>query len=179
MRMEEWHEVLATVPATATQIGAVHGEYRRLGYSDDDRAAKLAVSAALLDLNGLTSHNELMMGQAGLLLSTLRAIGNRAQLPGLPHARGPVPDTAVHRGKPERPQDRLCEPAAPGAGDHPRIAPNVRQAHPWADAMAMIAAALIALRNPGVMFADRGMLAAGECWDDGALQQIAEKGTGT
>lgn len=78
MTREEWNHVLDTHPATATQVGAIVGEFRRLGVAD--RGERLALSAALLGLGDLGSTTELVMGQAGQLVATLRHIRDRAEL---------------------------------------------------------------------------------------------------
>jgi hypothetical protein len=54
-------------------------ECDRLGL--DDRAERLAVCAALLGVDELGSTGDLVMGQAGQLVNTLRIIRDRAELP--------------------------------------------------------------------------------------------------
>lgn len=74
-------ERFATEPATPTQVGAVIGEFDRLGiYQRDER---LALSAALLGLAELASTNDLTMGQAGKLVGILRATRAPSELPDL------------------------------------------------------------------------------------------------
>jgi hypothetical protein len=80
MTNEEWLEVLATTPATRTQVGAIHGEFRRLGFIAAERDERLAACAALLGLDGLWSTRDLVMGDAGLLLRLLRELPGRAAL---------------------------------------------------------------------------------------------------
>jgi hypothetical protein len=80
MRLDEWHAVLATEPATPYQRGAIMGEFERLGYGRADRAERLAVCAALLDLDDLGSTAHLVMGQAGQLYRLLLGIAGRAEL---------------------------------------------------------------------------------------------------
>jgi hypothetical protein len=79
MTRDEYLEMLATEPATPTQVGAILGEFRRLGV--DNRAERLAVSAELLGLDGLGSTTDLVMGQAGQLVAMLRRVRDRAELP--------------------------------------------------------------------------------------------------
>lgn len=79
MNLAEWRLVLATAPATPHQVGAIQGEFGRLGVRD--RAERLAISAALLGLDHLGSTRQLVMGDAGRLFSALRAITDRADLP--------------------------------------------------------------------------------------------------
>jgi hypothetical protein len=67
-------------PLTKRQLGAIHGEFRRLGFGDDARAERLAISAALLDLVELDSTTSLVMGEAGRLVGMLRGIRDRAEL---------------------------------------------------------------------------------------------------
>lgn len=82
MTRDEYLHVLATEPLTATQRGAVLGEFRRLGLdSPADRSRRLAVSAAILGLDELTSTADLSMGQAGQLVSALRSITDCSGLP--------------------------------------------------------------------------------------------------
>jgi hypothetical protein len=76
---DEYLEMLATEPATATQVGAIIGEFRRLGI--DNRDERLAISAELLELGGLGSTTDLVMGQAGRLVDMLRRTAGRAELP--------------------------------------------------------------------------------------------------
>lgn len=90
MTLEEWHQVLATEPASPAQVGAVLSEFRRLGYRPGDRARRLAVSAALLGRTRLDSTRDLVMGDAGRLLRLLRAIRDPADLPGR-HAAAVLP----------------------------------------------------------------------------------------
>ena len=79
MNRDEFVRMLDTVPATPNQIGAVHGEFHRLGL-DGDRPGRLAVAAALLGLDGLTSSRNLSMGQAGYLVKTLRSLAGAGEL---------------------------------------------------------------------------------------------------
>jgi hypothetical protein len=82
MTLDEWHQVLATEPATPRQLGAVLHQFERLGYQDNrwDRPARLAAAAALLHLGQLDSTRQLTMGQAGQLLHALQGFRSRAQL---------------------------------------------------------------------------------------------------
>ncbi|HEY1621757.1 MAG TPA: hypothetical protein VGG25_29320 [Streptosporangiaceae bacterium] len=76
---------LETEPLTERQLGAVLGEFRRLGLDRPaDRAERLAVSAELLGLDGLDSTRDLVMGEAGRLVSILRNTASRAELATLP-----------------------------------------------------------------------------------------------
>lgn len=82
MKSEDWHQVLATRPATPNQRGAIMGHFERLGlHPRRDRAERLAVCAALLGIRELGSTSDLSMGQAGRLISTLRHLRDRADLP--------------------------------------------------------------------------------------------------
>jgi len=72
---------LATEPATPTQVGAAIAEFERLGIHD--RSERLALSAALLSLDELTSTTDLTMGQAGKLVGILRATRAPSELPDL------------------------------------------------------------------------------------------------
>lgn len=79
MNRDEYLVVLATEPATATQVGAIIGEFGRLGV--DDRAERLAITAALLGLENVSSTTDLVMGDAGRLVAMLRRTHDRAELP--------------------------------------------------------------------------------------------------
>jgi hypothetical protein len=79
MNRDEYLHVLATEPATTAQVGAVIGEFDRLGVVD--RAERLAISAELLGLEELGSTTDLVMGDAGRLVNLLRSTRNRAALP--------------------------------------------------------------------------------------------------
>jgi len=92
--LEEWHAVLTSEPATPNQVGAIHGEARRLNLTD--RAERLAASAALLDLDQLGSTRDLTMGQADCLLRTLQDCRDRAALDAMIPAR-PQPEPAARR----------------------------------------------------------------------------------
>jgi hypothetical protein len=76
---DEYLEVLATEAATPTQVGAIIAEFRRLGVVD--RGERLAISAALLGLGDLGSTSDLVMGDAGRLLSLMRHVRDRGELP--------------------------------------------------------------------------------------------------
>lgn len=68
-------------PLTPAQLGAIRGEFARLGYRDPyDRGARLAASARLLALDGLDSTKALTMGQAGCLYRQLCGFASRADL---------------------------------------------------------------------------------------------------
>lgn len=79
MTRDEYLHMLATEPATVTQVGAIHSEFARLGVHD--RTERLAISAALLDLEELGSTTDLVMGDAGRLVRMLLDIRHRAELP--------------------------------------------------------------------------------------------------
>ncbi len=78
MTRDEYLDVLASEPATAMQVGAIHGEFRRLGYAPRDRDQRLAGSAAMLGLGQLASTRDLTMGEAGRLLRLLMDCPDRA-----------------------------------------------------------------------------------------------------
>lgn len=93
---------LATQPATRAQVGAVIGEFERLGIHG--RGQRLMITAALLGHDELASTGELMMGEAGKLVGILRAIPDIPELRRVimasrrdeEHAdRGPVPIVAL------------------------------------------------------------------------------------
>jgi hypothetical protein len=79
MTRVEYLEMLATEPATPMQVGAIMGEFDRLGVAD--RAERLALSAELLGLDELDSTTDLMMGEAGRLVGILRSTRDRVELP--------------------------------------------------------------------------------------------------
>jgi hypothetical protein len=80
MTKDEWNAVLETESATPKQVGVVRREFERLGFKEVDRAERLAISAALVGLDSLTSTKDLTMGQAGKLYSTLIGVANRDEL---------------------------------------------------------------------------------------------------
>lgn len=80
MTREEWLEVLATAPATRSQVGAIHAEFARLGFTAAERAERLAATAGLLGLEGLWSTRDLVMGDAGRLVGMLRQLADRPAL---------------------------------------------------------------------------------------------------
>jgi hypothetical protein len=80
VKLGEWHQVLATAPATPNQRGAIMGEFERLGFEEADRAERLAICAALAGLENLGSTADLTMGQAGQLYRMLLDIGDRDEL---------------------------------------------------------------------------------------------------
>jgi len=80
MNLEEWREVQATEPATPKQVGAIRGQFMRLGFGEADRAGRLAICAALAGLDQLRSTCDLTIGQAGQLYRRLDGIGSRGEL---------------------------------------------------------------------------------------------------
>jgi hypothetical protein len=73
--------LLKTQPATRMQVGAVQGEFRRLGlHRQCDRGLRLAIATALLEIPAIRSLNDLRMGEAGQLLRMLRELGDQAEL---------------------------------------------------------------------------------------------------
>lgn len=67
--------------ATRAQVVAIVAQLRYLGYARrSDRAERLAVCAALLDLDELASTNDLTAGQAGKLVRVLRQYRGRGEL---------------------------------------------------------------------------------------------------
>lgn len=91
MNLSEWHQVLATEPATPNQVGRIRAEFGRLGITG--RAERLAITAALLDLDDLGSTRDLTMGEAGRLCGLLPLVGDRAEL-----------DAAIRAGQIEPPE---------------------------------------------------------------------------
>jgi hypothetical protein len=77
---DELNVMLATEPATPSQVGVVVRQFERLGFTGSDRAERLTISAALLGLDGLGSTKDLTMGQAGQLYRTLAGIRGRGEL---------------------------------------------------------------------------------------------------
>lgn len=81
-----------TDPLTATQLGAVHGEFERLGAGSGDRHNRLIISALLAEYPGeLESTKDLTMGQAGRLIGALRGCGTAADLVALIEPPAPRP----------------------------------------------------------------------------------------
>jgi hypothetical protein len=96
MTRDEYLHVLATEPATSTQVGAIIGEFTRLGVTG--RAERLAISAGLLGLDHLASTKDLVRGDAGRLYRMLLDVRDRAELPGIP-AAGDGEDQAGEHGE--------------------------------------------------------------------------------
>jgi len=72
---------LESEPLTLAQLGAIHGEFRRLGYRDPwDRAERLAVTATLARSGPVTTTKALTEGQAGRVVAALRACPTPAAL---------------------------------------------------------------------------------------------------
>jgi len=79
-------------PRAATgQIGIIRSEFARLGYSDDDRDARLRITARLAGLPTLGSTKELDQDQATEVRRLLQRCGDAAQLQALIED-GEVPD---------------------------------------------------------------------------------------
>jgi hypothetical protein len=93
MKLAEWHEQLATRPLTLGQLGAVHGEFRRLGFRPADRRERLEITAGLAQIpDGLESTRDLTMGEAGRVVGALRSCRNDGELAALLDAQpGSVP----------------------------------------------------------------------------------------
>jgi hypothetical protein len=100
MTLDEWRTVQETEPATPRQRGAVMGQFTQLGYHRRyDRAARLAVAARILGLDGLATTSDLTTGQAGMLLGTLSGFASRAAL----DAEFPSPATRKARRRARQP----------------------------------------------------------------------------
>lgn len=80
MRLDEWHHVLATEPATPNQRGVIMREFERLGFGEADRAERLAICAALAGLEQLGSTTDLRMGEAGQVYRILLGVADRDEL---------------------------------------------------------------------------------------------------
>jgi hypothetical protein len=98
MKLPDYRERLATEPLTRTQLGAIQGEFRRLGLgSEASRPERLAISAAVLGLGELDSTHSLTQGDAGRLVRMLRDCASRADLGALVPAAG----TSAPRRRPD------------------------------------------------------------------------------
>jgi hypothetical protein len=104
MTRDEYLEVLATEPATGAQVGAIIGEFGRLGITD--RAERLAITAALLGLEHVGSTTDLVMGDAGRLVAMLRRTHDRAELPDVTAAA--VDDDQADEHVTEKPRGDLA-----------------------------------------------------------------------
>lgn len=80
MKLDGRRHVQATTPATPNQVGAIRRECERLGFTEAERAGRLAICAALAGLEQLGSTADLTMGQAGQLLRALLDLGDRDEL---------------------------------------------------------------------------------------------------
>jgi len=74
--LAQYRERLTAEPLTLTQLGAVHGEWRRLGLRDRDE--RLRLSAAIAQAEPIGSTKELTLGEAGRLVGQLRECGSLA-----------------------------------------------------------------------------------------------------
>lgn len=83
-------------PATRLQIGAVAGEFRRLGVprGRHGRTARLAYCAALLEIDELETSAVLTMGDAGLLVRKLRGCATLDDVDALVAEPEPAPAEA-------------------------------------------------------------------------------------
>lgn len=81
MTRDEWAAYAEQAPATRNQVGAAHGEFKRLGFRDPwDRAERLDLAADLLGLDGLDSFNSLTRGDAGMLVAILQNAPDAASI---------------------------------------------------------------------------------------------------
>lgn len=79
MNWAEWCAYAESAPATPVQVGAIHGEWRRL-WPGCGRETRLSTCAALLGRTGLGSTTDLVLGDAGRLLAMLRGFSSRTDL---------------------------------------------------------------------------------------------------
>lgn len=94
--LAEYHARLAVEPLTSGQLGAVHGQFRRLGYPVADRPGRLKISAALARYPGdLASTKDLTMGEAGRLIGALESCRNLADIEALAEPPEPEPTPVV------------------------------------------------------------------------------------
>ncbi len=108
MNWAEWCAYAESAPATPAQVGAIHGEWRRL-WPGCGRETRLSTCAALLGRGELGSTTDLVLGDAGRLLGMLRGFASRTDLA-----------AAVALSDEEK---RAAEPTAGGlAGDGVRLA---------------------------------------------------------
>ena len=122
MRLDEWHHVLATEPATPNQRGVIMREFERLGFGEADRAERLAICAALAGLENLGSTADLRMGEAGQVYRVLLGVADRDELRA---AAGVVDEDQAHEddeGQDERVLNETLAGLArnkDGSGQHP------------------------------------------------------------
>jgi hypothetical protein len=76
--LAEYRARLGREPLTSNQLGHVHREFGRLGFTEADRAERLRITATLARVPGqLASTKNLTMGQAGRvvgLMATCRTV---------------------------------------------------------------------------------------------------------
>jgi hypothetical protein len=83
---------LAAAPLTGRQLGAIHGEFRRLGYRDRwDRAARLTATAALARCTPIATTKDLTEGEAGRVVGILRQCADADDLAAALAAARPEP----------------------------------------------------------------------------------------
>lgn len=93
--LAQYRARLATEPLTLTQLGAIHGEWRRLGLCD--RAERLQLSAAIARTAAIGSTKDLTLGEAGRLVGQLRRCATLADARALAGLR-PVAGSAGGSG---------------------------------------------------------------------------------
>src|SRR6266516_3778955 len=71
--LAEYRHRLAVEPLTEAQLGAIHGEFRRLGFHVRyDRPERLRLTAELAGTPVVDTTNDLTMGEAGRVIRALR-----------------------------------------------------------------------------------------------------------
>lgn len=81
MSREDWYDHIESVPVTGNQLGRIIAEYRRLGLGGaEDRAGRLAITAALAGTGELDSTRDLTQGQAGRVVHALLGCPDQASL---------------------------------------------------------------------------------------------------
>jgi hypothetical protein len=92
-RMAAYLARLDTEPLTPGQLGAIHGEFTRLGYRDPrDRAARLAVTATLARCAPIATTKDLTAGEAGRAVGALRRCADLDDLADALAAERPAPE---------------------------------------------------------------------------------------
>jgi hypothetical protein len=71
-KLSAYRDRLDTEPLTLTQLGAIHGEFRRLGYRAADRTDRLRVTERLARSGPIETTRDLTMGEAGRTIRALR-----------------------------------------------------------------------------------------------------------
>lgn len=79
--LAEYRARLDREPLTSNQLGRIHREFERLGFTPADRAERLRITATLARVPGqLATTKDLTMGQAGRVVGLMTGCGTAGEL---------------------------------------------------------------------------------------------------